>query len=73
VESGDPEELTATAHKLKGSALNLGLPRVGEVALELEEQGRAGDLAGSTAALDALSREVQLAVSALERARAARA
>ncbi|QZY28838.1 PAS domain S-box protein [Nocardioides coralli] len=73
VEAGDPEELTATAHKLKGSALNLGLPRVGEVARELEEQGRSGDLGASTAALSMLSREVQLAVAALERARAARA
>ncbi|MEJ7794107.1 MAG: PAS domain-containing protein [Nocardioides sp.] len=73
VERGDADELTATAHKLKGSALNLGLPRVGAAASELEERGREGRLDGATAAYAALSREIGLAIAALEQERAARA
>jgi len=72
VERGDPEELMASAHKLKGSALNLGLPRVGAAAFELEERGREGLLDGATAAYAALSREIGLAIAALEQERAAR-
>ena len=72
VAAEDAEELMATAHKLKGSALNLGLPRVGAAALVLEESGREGRLDGSTAAYIALEREMVRAVTALERERAAR-
>ncbi len=72
VKQGDAEELMASAHKLKGSALNLGLPRVGAAAFELEERGRTAALEGSTAGLAALTREIGLALVALERERAAR-
>ncbi len=72
VAAKDAEQLMATAHKLKGSALNLGLPRVGAAALVLEEQGREGRLDGSTAAYLALEEEVGRAVGALERERAVR-
>lgn len=72
VDEGDAEELLATAHKLKGSALNLGLPRVGAAAFELEERGRTSDLAGSAAGLAALTREIGLALAALEQERSAR-
>jgi two-component system sensor histidine kinase/response regulator len=72
VAAEDAEQLMATAHKLKGSALNLGLPRVGAAALVLEENGREGRLEGSTEAYIVLEREVVRAVTALERERAAR-
>ena len=72
VAAEDAEQLMATAHKLKGSALNLGLPRVGAAALVLEENGREGRLDGSTEAYVALEREMGQAVAALERERAAR-
>ncbi len=62
----------AAAHKLKGSALNLGLPRVGAAAFELEERGRSGELDGTAAAYAALSREMGLALAALEQERNAR-
>jgi two-component system sensor histidine kinase/response regulator len=68
----DTEQLMATAHKLKGSALNLGLPRVGAAALVLEENGREGRLDGSTEAYVVLEREMGRAVAALEDERAAR-
>ncbi|GAA1476910.1 hypothetical protein GCM10009623_13560 [Nocardioides aestuarii] len=73
VAEGDAEQLMATAHKLKGSALNLGLPRVGAAAFELEERGRSARLDGAEAAYATLTREMGLAVAALERERAARA
>ncbi len=73
VQTADAEQLMATAHKLKGSALNLGLPRVGAAAFELEERGRAGRLDGAEAAYVTLTREMGLALAALERERAARA
>ena len=38
----DGDELRALAHRLKGSALNLGAARVAEVSLALEETGREG-------------------------------
>ena len=72
VQRADADELMATAHKLKGSALNLGLPRVGAAAFELEERGRDSVLDGATAAFSALSREIGLAIAVLEQERAAR-
>ncbi len=72
VDAADADALTATAHKLKGSALNLGLPRVGRAASELEEQGRAGRLGASQAAYADLAREMEQALSALHDERAAR-
>ncbi|HEX6148463.1 PAS domain-containing protein [Nocardioides sp.] len=72
VRDGDAARLSAAAHKLKGSALNLGLPRVGAAALALEESGRAGRLAGTEQAYDDLVREMAEAVTALGRERAAR-
>ena len=72
VATEDPEQLMASAHKLKGSALNLGLPRVGAAALDLEERGRTGRLCGADNAFAVLSREMRLAVSALQRERSIR-
>jgi CheY-like chemotaxis protein len=73
VDDADAEALSATAHKLKGSALNLGLPRVGHAAAELEEQGRAGRLEVSEAAYADLALEMEQALVALADARASRA
>ncbi len=72
VRDGDTARLAATAHKLKGSALNLGLPGVGAAALVLEESGREGRLGGTEEAYDALVLEMTKAVTALEHERAAR-
>ncbi len=55
----------ASAHQLKGSALNLGLPRVGATAARLEALGDTGTTAGSAGLVDALALEVERAVAAL--------
>ncbi|WP_167305913.1 ATP-binding protein [Nocardioides euryhalodurans] len=73
VHERDAEALLASAHKLKGSALNLGLPRVGAAAYDLEERGRLDKLEGSDAAYATLVQEMEIALMALADARAARA
>jgi CheY-like chemotaxis protein/HPt (histidine-containing phosphotransfer) domain-containing protein len=67
----DPERLTAAAHLLKGSALNLGLPLVGEAAARLEELGDEGRTDGTAEPLARLAHEVGRGVAALHEARAA--
>jgi PAS domain S-box-containing protein len=66
----DAAALVASAHQLKGSALNLGLPRVGATAARLETLGDTGTTAGSAGLVDALALEVERAVSALAEATA---
>jgi HPt (histidine-containing phosphotransfer) domain-containing protein len=65
VERADAAALTAAAHRLKGSALNLGLPRVGQVAYELERLGDEGSTKQAHPALAALEGALQDGVSAL--------
>jgi len=64
--------LLTAAHQLKGSALNLGLPRVAEAAARLEALGVAGTTTGAEPLVDELTREVEVAVAALQRATAGR-
>lgn len=65
VAAADAAELTARAHKLKGSATNLGLPLVGERARELEELGLAGTTDGAAPLLGELETEMERALAAL--------
>ena len=73
MESEDAGYLMQAAHKLKGSALNLGLQRVGAVAYTLEEQGQTGTLVDSRVAFERLRTEVDVALAALQRERDVRA
>ena len=73
MESEDPGQLMQAAHKLKGSALNLGLQRVGAAAFTLEEHGQTGTLVKSKVAFERLKTEVDVAVVALQRQRDLRA
>ncbi|PVG81989.1 hybrid sensor histidine kinase/response regulator [Nocardioides gansuensis] len=65
LDQGDATSLVASAHRLKGSALNLGLPRVADSAAELEALGDAGQIQGSGQILARLTHEVEAAVAAL--------
>ncbi|WP_395690633.1 response regulator [Nocardioides sp.] len=71
VERDDAMALLTSAHQLKGSALNLGLPRVAEASRKLEELGIAGTTAGALPMLVDLTAEVDVAVAALQRATSA--
>ena len=62
----DAEALRAGAHKLKGSALNLGALRVAEVSLALEELGREGSPAEGSPLLDDLEESLHDAAVALQ-------
>ncbi|KQW48045.1 hypothetical protein ASC77_16775 [Nocardioides sp. Root1257] len=70
VERANANSLLTSAHQLKGSALNLGLPRVAAAAADLEALGIAGRTDGAEAMLDELTAEVDIAVSALQEATA---
>jgi CheY-like chemotaxis protein len=70
VERDNANSLLTSAHQLKGSALNLGLPRVAAAAARLEALGTAGRTDGAEAMLDELTAEVDVAVSALQQATA---
>jgi HPt (histidine-containing phosphotransfer) domain-containing protein len=63
VAAQDREGLTQAAHRLKGSALNLGMPAVGHLAYELEMLGDSGVTTGATALLEALEEALVQAVA----------
>jgi HPt (histidine-containing phosphotransfer) domain-containing protein len=65
VARADAEALTQAAHRLKGSALNLGMPAVGHLAYELEMLGDAGRDDGAGDLLSALEEALGQAVARL--------
>jgi HPt (histidine-containing phosphotransfer) domain-containing protein len=70
VAAHDADRLQFSAHQLKGSALNLGLPLVGATAGRLEALGDAGRTSGAEDLLDQLVDDVDRAVTALQEATA---
>jgi hypothetical protein len=70
VSANDAVRLQTSAHQLKGSALNLGLPLVGATAARLEALGDAGRTSGADDLLTELVQEVDRAVVALQEATA---
>jgi two-component system sensor histidine kinase/response regulator len=66
VASGDAERLHDGAHRLKGSAMNLGCVALADVAATLEHLGREGTTVGAEAHLERLGREFERAAVALE-------
>ncbi len=65
VDADDAEALVASAHRLKGSALNLGVPLVGALCLELEMLGDEGHTKGAAEKLEQLGIELDRALDAL--------
>jgi CheY-like chemotaxis protein len=72
VDRDNAMSLLTSAHQLKGSALNLGLPRVASAAEKLEALGIAGHTEGAEPLLVELTGEIGVAVAALQRATTAR-
>jgi PAS domain S-box-containing protein len=68
VDRDDAMGLLTSAHQLKGSAANIGLPRVADVAARLEALGIEAHTTGAAALLRELTDEVETAVAALQRA-----
>ncbi|GAB2882596.1 response regulator [Nocardioides pacificus] len=59
VAAGDAEAMRQAAHKLRGSAMNLGVPTVGAPALDLESLGDTGSTTGADAMLVVLEQELE--------------
>ena len=64
---GNIEEVYRAAHSLKGSAGNIGAQRLMGVCRQIDEMGRAGDLAGAAPLLDALRLEYQRVAAEIDR------
>jgi signal transduction histidine kinase/CheY-like chemotaxis protein/HPt (histidine-containing phosphotransfer) domain-containing protein len=64
--SGDAPAVRSAAHRLKGSAANLGARRVAELAFELELLGEAGELGDAPRVLDELASALEVVASVLE-------
>jgi HPt (histidine-containing phosphotransfer) domain-containing protein len=68
VAAGDVAAIVRPAHSLKSSSLNVGALQLGEVARQLEEQGREGRFDGAAHLVsDARSRFEAVRVALLER------
>ncbi|MGV3564151.1 MAG: response regulator [Nocardioides sp.] len=67
LEARDAYATFTNAHLVKGSALNLGLPRVSAASAAVEAHAHAGDLSGIEPKLELLEREVAVAVAELRR------
>jgi CheY-like chemotaxis protein len=63
--AGDSDQLRAVAHRLAGSALNLGAVSLGEAARKLEEHIMNGSMADAVAALPALAETMSTDLEAL--------
>ena len=63
VAAQDHEALTHAAHRLKGSALNLGMPAVGHLAYELEMLGDSASTTGVGPLLEALDEALTQAIA----------
>jgi HPt (histidine-containing phosphotransfer) domain-containing protein len=55
--AGDAIEVYKAAHSLKGSAGNIGAKALSAVCRQLDDKGRAGDLAGAIQLIDVLDAE----------------
>lgn len=54
VNVGDADQLRRAAHSFKGSAANMGAPRLADLCRSLEEIGRLGEITGAHPIVDEL-------------------
>jgi CheY-like chemotaxis protein len=67
VAGDDPVALVQSAHRVSGSATNLGLVALGEAAAAIEQLGDTGSTEGADRLLDTLARELDRALAILTR------
>jgi HPt (histidine-containing phosphotransfer) domain-containing protein len=65
IQNGDAADLERAAHKIKGSALQFSGLSAAAAALDLEQMGRRGALAGAEAALERLRQEIDVLLKSL--------
>lgn len=64
--AGDADAFARTAHSFKGSCINIGAPRLGELCLQAETAGKESNLEEVPALLDAIDREFQQVIERLD-------
>lgn len=62
----DPDQFAKAAHSFKGSCINIGAPRLGQICLQAEQLGKAGDLTAAPGLLEQLDQEFAEVASRLE-------
>lgn len=62
----DPDAFAKTAHSFKGSCINIGAPRLGELCRDVEKAGLEERLNDATPVLDAIEAEFQRVSQALQ-------
>lgn len=62
---GDSGAFAKTAHSFKGSSINIGAPRLGELCRKAEEAGQNDSLNEASPVLDAIKSEFQRVASGL--------
>ncbi len=65
-DTGDAERLRKAAHSLKGSCINIGVPKLGNLCFELEVLGSEGRLEGAERLLTAVEQEFEEVARELE-------
>jgi len=65
IQQGSATELEKASHKMKGSVLQFSAAQAAAAALELEQKGKSGSVAGAGAMLDRLREEIALLEEAL--------
>lgn len=65
MKDGDSDVFAKTAHSFKGSSINIGAPRLGELCREAEEAGQNGSLNEASPVLEAIKAEFQRVTDAL--------
>jgi HPt (histidine-containing phosphotransfer) domain-containing protein len=65
IQRGSAIELEKASHKMKGSVLQFSAAAAASAALELEQKGRSGSVAGAEVMLDGLRNEIALLEEAL--------
>lgn len=60
IQHGSPSELEKASHKIKGSMLQFSAQAAANIALQLEESGQAGSMAGTGVLLEKLRQEIDV-------------
>lgn len=66
LQENDPDAFTKSAHSFKGSCINIGAPRLGELCFEAEQAGRDGRLEQAGQLLDEIDSEFRTVTELLE-------
>ena len=67
LKANDSDAFIKTAHSFKGSCVNIGAPRLGELSLNAEMAGKESRLEEAQALLDAIDEEFRQVTQRLER------